>query len=524
MSVLMRRMSAAMTSSAHDLYVLDSDGETWRTHPWGEVHCRAENFAESVHDTGAADAIALVGEPTVELLAAIFGGWLAGASVALLPGPVRGADPAQWATATLQRCQNIGVSTVFSHGERLRDLRGVGAGPVHDLSAAAPPRRSTSLSPSDTRRPAILQGTAGSTGTPKTACLSAEAVLANLTGITERIAVNPIRDVGCSWLPLYHDMGLTFLLTCALSGLPMWQAPTSAFSALPFRWLTWLGTSHATLTAAPNFAFSVLGRYASRLPETDLSAVRFALNGGEPVDCAGMQRFGDAMSRFGFEARSMCPAYGMAESTCAVSITRPGDGLQFDEVDVDAPHDGGRMRRHAILGQPIPGIEVRIRPVDIPVSEAVGRDVGEVEIRGASMMDGYLESPPIHREDWFRTGDLGYLTPNGLVVCGRVKELIHIAGRNVFPSEIERIAGQVPGVRAGGVVAVGTANSSRPGLFIAAEFRGGDEEETRINLVRRVASECGVLPAKVLFVEPGTLPRTSSGKLRRLEVQRTLAG
>ena len=524
MTVLARRMTAAMTSSPHDLHVLDSGGETWRAHPWGEVHCRAENFAESVHDTGAADAIALVGEPTVELLAGIFGGWLAGASVALLPGPVRGADPAQWATATLRRCQNIGVSTVFSHGERLCDLQSVGTGSVRDVTAAAHHRRSTSLYPFDTGRPAILQGTAGSTGTPKTAALSQEAALANLTGITERIAVDAARDVGCSWLPLYHDMGLTFLLTCALSGLPMWQAPTSAFSALPFRWLSWLGTSRATLTAAPNFAYSVLGRYASRLPETDLSAVRFALNGGEPVDCAGMQRFGDELARFGFDARAMCPAYGMAESTCAVSITRPGDGLRFDEVDVDAPEGDGHVRRHAILGQPIPGVEVRIRPVDIAVSEAVGRDAGDVEIRGASMMDGYLESAPIGRDDWFSTGDLGYLTAEGLVVCGRVKELIHIAGRNVFPSEIERIAGQVPGVRAGGVVAVGTANSSRPGLFIAAEFRGGDEEETRIRLVRRVASVCGVLPAKVLFVEPGTLPRTSSGKLRRLEVQRTLAG
>lgn len=523
MSRLVEHMTSALTSSPHDLHVLGPDNESWAAHSWGEVHVRAENFAEAIHDHGPAEAVALIGEPSIELLSAIFGSWLAGASVALLPGPVRGADPAQWSQATLNRCEDIGVSSVYSHGARLADLQFSDArGYVHDVSALAHPRRSTTLRPASTERPAILQGTAGSTGTPKTARLSHEAVLANVSGITERVGMHRDRDCGLSWLPLYHDMGLIFLLTTAMSGLPAWQAPTSAFSAMPFRWLGWLDHSRATLTAAPNFAYNVLGKYARRLPDCDLSAVRFALNGGEPVDCAGMVRFASELGRFGFDGGALSPAYGMAESTCAVSITPPGDGLLVDEVRVDTA-EGEKVQRHAILGNAVRGMEIRIEPVDFPVAEAAGRDAGEVQVRGESMMTGYLGDAPHDATSWFGTGDLGYFTDDGLVVCGRVKELIHIAGRNVFPSEIERIAGQVPGVREGSVVAVGSAEkSARPGLVIAAEFRGGDEEETRITLVRKVASECGVVPAKVLFVEPGTLPRTSSGKLRRLEVQQTL--
>ena len=151
--------------------------------------------------------------------------------------------------------------------------------------------------------------------------------------------------------------------------------------------------------------------------------------------------------------------------------------------------------------------------IDIP-----GRDVGEIEIRGSSMMSGYLGAEPHDRATWFPTGDLGYLTDGGLVVCGRVKELITVAGRNIFPTEVERVAAQVRGVREGAVVAAGT-NGIRPALVITAEFRGPDEAGARSELVQRVASECGGVPADVVFVPPGSLPRTSSGKLRRLEVK-----
>jgi long-chain-fatty-acid--[acyl-carrier-protein] ligase len=214
----------------------------------------------------------------------------------------------------------------------------------------------------------------------------------------------------------------------------------------------------------------------------------------------------------------------LAESTCAVTIPEPFSGLRVDNVTVTA-EAGQATRRYAALGQPIPGMEVRLNTEQPHATDVTGRDVGEIEIRGTSLMTGYVGEAPIDPQGWLPTGDLGYLTDDGLVVCGRAKELITVAGRNVFPTEIERIAGQIDGVRDGCVVAIGTGEASaRPGLVIAAEFKGDDEPAARSAMVARVASECGVVPADVVFLKPGALPRTSSGKLRRLEVKRTLEG
>lgn len=520
MSELAAALARSMTASSNELVIFDPVTSTWRRHPWQEVHSLAERVATDILDDGRGGAVGLLGEPTVEFVAALQGAWLAGAAVSILPGPVRGADTRQWATATLTRLGSIGVATVFSNGrqlELLRDMRHPKLR-VEDTVVACQTKAPANFTAVETGAAAVLQGTAGSTGTPRTAVLSPAAVLANARGLLDRLRVDPSSDVGLSWLPLYHDMGLTFLLSGALSSTPIWLAPTSAFTASPFRWLTWLSDSHATLTAAPNFAYNLIGRYARRVSDVDLSALRYAINGGEPIDCDGFARFAEAMARFGLDPMAAAPSYGLAESTCAVTAPTPGSGLLFDEAAADA--DG--KQRHAILGEPIPGTEVRIAERAASTGPA-NRDVGEIEIRGASMMDGYLGGPAVGPQDWFPTGDIGYFTDGGLVVCGRAKELISIAGRNVFPTEVERVVAQVRGIRDGAVVAVDAGRDSlRPGLLVAAEFRGPDETGARDEVIRRVASECGIVPAAVVFMTPGSLPRTSSGKLRRLEVRRSL--
>jgi long-chain-fatty-acid--[acyl-carrier-protein] ligase len=320
-------------------------------------------------------------------------------------------------------------------------------------------------------------------------------------------------------------MGLNFLLSAALSGAELWQAPTGAFAASPFAWLHWLTESRATYTAAPNMAYSMLGKYARRVSDVDLSRLRFAINGGEPVDCEGTERFTTEMARFGLEPGTLAPSYGLAESTCAVTTPIPSTGMLTDDIRVQTDDGGEVTRRHAVLGKAIPGMHVRVVAREGSADGWSDREVGEVEIRGTSMMSGYLGEEPLDPESWFSTGDLGYFVDGGLVVCGRVKELITVAGRNIFPTEIERVAAQVKGVREGAVVAVGTNEGAiRPGLVIAAEFRGPDEPGARSEVVKRVASECGVVPSDVVFMSPGSLPRTSSGKLRRLDVKRSLEG
>ena len=524
MSVLATALSRAMRTSAHDLVVFDKDTDAWTRRPWSQVHARAEGIATRILNQPRLGAVGLVGEPTADFVAAIQAAWLAGQSISILPGPVRGADPRQWAQATLTRFAGIGVRTVFSHGDELALLSGnphADWPTVLDLTTAAH-EPSTAFSPVETAAgtPAILQGTAGSTGTPRTAQLSPEAVLDNVKGLLTRIGVDPAVDGGCTWLPLYHDMGLTFLLSGALGMTPVWLAPTSAFTASPFRWLRWLSESGMSLTAAPNMAYSMIGKYARLVSDVDLGRVRFTINGGEPVDCTAIERFANALRPFGFDAGALAPSYGLAESTCAVTIPAPGRGLRYDDVASST----AEPRRHACLGEPIDGMEIRVSEASDRSADVPGRDVGEIEIRGTSMMSGYLGDAPLEPGMWFPTGDLGYLTDDGLVVCGRAKELITVAGRNVFPAEIERVAAEIRGVREGAVVAVGTDDdTTRPGLVITAEFRGPDEAGARSELVAKVASECGIVPASVVFVRPGTLPRTSSGKLRRLEVKRNLS-
>lgn len=522
MTELAAALSAAMTGAPTKLAVLDADG-AWAHHPWPEVHARAENVAERIANDEAM-AVGLVGDPTVEFMAAIPGTFFAGAALSILPGPIRRADPHQWAQATLDRLRSMGATTVFSHGDQLQLLRGRDeAIVVHDLVEVAHAHRSTSFRGPETADVAILQGTAGSTGTPRTAQISPAAALAHLRGLVSRVNVDH-RTRSHSWLPIYHDMGLAMVLVATLGQADLWQAPTPAFAGNPFGWLKWLTESRATMTAAPNMAFNLIGKYASTLSGFDLSNLGFTLNGGEPVDCEGYQRFSDEMTRFGFDPTSLAPSYGLAESTCAVTIPEPFSGLKIDDVTVTT-ETGQATRRYAVLGHPIPGMELRLNTDQPHTTDVIGREVGEIEIRGTSLMTGYVGEAPLDPDSWLPTGDLGYLTDDGLVVCGRAKELITVAGRNVFPTEIERIAGQIDGVRDGCVVAIGTGEASaRPGLVIAAEFKGDDEPAARSAVVARVASECGVVPADVVFLKPGALPRTSSGKLRRLEVKRTLEG
>ncbi|BBY25262.1 long-chain-fatty acid--ACP ligase MbtM [Mycobacterium stomatepiae] len=520
MSELAAAVTRSMRAATSELAVFDKETSGWHRRSWPEVHGLAEAIGAWLLDHERPTAVGLVGEPTIEFVAAIQGAWLTGAAISILPGPVRGAELRHWAESILARFAEIGVGAVLSHGSQLESLRAE-AHPgitVEDLATAARTHRSASGLPhAESTGYAILQGTAGSTGSPKTAMLSPGAVLSNMRGVDQRFGFDVSRDVVSSWLPMFHDMGLTCVLSSMLAGLPLWLASPTAFSASPFNWLKWLSESHATLTAAPNLAYNILGKYASLVSDVDLGAMRVAINGGEPIDCEGFGRFAEAMAPFGFDAGALAPSYGLAEATCAVSLPAAGTGLNFAIVSDDTG-----SRKYAVLGQAVPGMEIRVVSADRYAGTA-DREIGEIEIRGTSMMDGYRGHPAIDRDDWFPTGDLGFFDDGGLVVCGRAKEIISIAGRNIFPTEIELIAAQVDGVREGCVVALGTGErSARPGLVVAAEFKGDDEGQARSEVIQRIASVCGIVPADVVFMSPGSLPRTSSGKLRRLEVRRTL--
>ncbi|MEM9135142.1 MAG: long-chain-fatty acid--ACP ligase MbtM [Actinomycetota bacterium] len=528
LSVLAEVTRDRMTASTRNLVILDPDTGEWGHVSWPEVHRRAEEIAatllaEAVDDTPP--VVALFGHPTVDLAAAVQGTWLAGGAISILPGPVRGANEDRWSETTIRRLAELGTTRVLANGEQLAlladsdgcpalaPLATYGVGAIVD----GPVGRRV-----DDRAPAVLQGTAGSTGEPKTAVLSTRAVLNNSRHLAQKFDAREERDVVFSWLPMYHDMGLAFLVATMVTGVEFWVVPNSTFAAQPFKWLTWLTESKATFTGAPDFAYALVGRFGHVFKSADLSHLRVAISGGEPIDPDGYDRFIDGMDRFDFAPAAAAPAYGMAEATCAVTMPDGGEGVRYDEVTVTPPEPGAepRVRRYPLLGTPLEGMEVRIVPAPDHAPVIDDRRVGLVEIRGTSMMNGYLGQEPLAPDEWFPTGDIGYLVDGRLVVCGRAKELVIVAGRNLFPVEIERAVATVPGVRGGRVAAMGCGEgSNRPGLAIVAEYKGRKPDAARSAIMSAVASETGVVPSDVVLVGSGSLPITTSGKLRRLAIR-----
>jgi fatty-acyl-CoA synthase len=282
---------------------------------------------------------------------------------------------------------------------------------------------------------------------------------------------------------------------------------------------------------------------------SDLSSVRLLLSGAEPIDAPSMAAFAAVASACGLDPRTLTPAYGLAESTLTVTQSRWGAGIRVDRVDPDALETRGvavpasgdaRCRQLVRLGRPIPTTEVRV--VDPVTGERVGpRAVGRIEVRGPSVVGRYWGEPPPPVGAWLGTGDLGYLTgtepdfgldgtpgpgrAGELVVCGREKDVLFAAGRNVFPQDVEAAAAEVAGVRPGGVIAFGVPHDGGDRLVLAVESRAEDPDAVRTAVAAAVVAEVGLAPADVVMVPPGRLPKTTSGKLRRAEARhRYLAG
>jgi fatty-acyl-CoA synthase len=298
-------------------------------------------------------------------------------------------------------------------------------------------------------------------------------------------------------------------------------------------WATLIDKYKGTMTAAPNFAYAVLAKRLRKQPpgRFDLSSLRWALSGAEQVEPAVVEDLCDAGAPFGLRREAILPAYGMAETTLAVSFSECNAGLVVDEVDADllaalrraVPATKGNTRRLATLGPLLKDLEARI--IDEQGNLMPPRGVGVIELRGDSLTPGYLTMGGfISAQDehgWYDTGDLGYMNEDGhIVVCGRVKDVIIMAGRNIYPTDIERAACRVNGVRPGCAVAVRLdAGHSRETFAVAVESNAfQDPVEVRRmehEVAREVLKEVDMRPRNVVVLGPGTIPKTPSGKLRR---------
>ena len=299
-------------------------------------------------------------------------------------------------------------------------------------------------------------------------------------------------------------------------------------------WAKLIDKYKGTMTAAPNFAYSLLAKRLRRNAKPgdfDLSTLRFALSGAEPVEPADVEDLLDAGKPFGLRPSAILPAYGMAETTLAVSFSECNAGLVVDEVDADllaalrraVPATHGNTRRLATLGPLLQDLEARV--VDDVGNVLPARGVGVIELRGESLTPGYTTMGGFisaqDEQGWYDTGDLGYQMENGhIVVCGRVKDVIIMAGRNIYPTDIERAAGRVAGVRPGCAVAVRLdAGHSRESFAVAVESNAFEDpaEVRRIEhqVAHEVVKEVDVRPRNVVVLGPGTIPKTPSGKVRR---------
>lgn len=537
-STLLTRLESAAHAAGAITFLHSTGSETADRVPWAVLHDDARAMAAALQARGVCpgDHVALLGPTTRPLVTAIQATWLSGAATVMLPLPMRLASIAEFVQQTRTRILASDAVAVVVDDQLAEFLDPApGDPPVVLLStlARSPGGRGSEayVRPADNPDAlAIVQYTSGSTADPKGVMLPHRCVTANLDAIRIAGRLDPSVDVGVSWLPLYHDMGLIGLLTLPMTtGMDLALAAPQDFLSAPARWMQWMSAFGGTATAGPSFSYALAARALRRLDGLDLSRWRLALNGAEPVDPDAVDAFVDAGAEHGLDPGAVFPAFGMAEATLAVTFPEPGTGLRVDTIDarvletdryaaaVDRSQRGAR--RLALLGRPVPGLEVRVCEPSTGGSMSE-REVGEIEIRGASVTPGYYEHPTATRaafhDGWLRTGDLGYLVDGELVVCGRLKDLIILAGRNVHPQDVERAIAGIDGVRAGNIIAFGTAGRrGREALVIVAESKADEHGGVRAAVAARVRDAVGITPEDVVLVRPGTLPKTSSGKLQR---------
>ncbi|MBM7113296.1 fatty acyl-AMP ligase [Archangium primigenium] len=499
---------------------------------------------------GRGDRVVLSFDTSPEFLECFFACGLVGATPCLIELPSSKVSVRTWSERLRVKLRMLGARAILmdpdfvdlAH-EALADFapapgEAPGAVPfVATPADLAAPLGPLTPEPMDTEDTAFIQFTSGTTDAPKGVQVTHRALLANCAALGEHSQWDT-DDLMVSWLPLFHDMGLVAsVLASFVHGIPTVLMPPFGFLLKPSRWLWAIHCFRATNSFAPNFAYQLCVKRIkdAEVEGLELGSWKRAYNAAEFIHTDTVHHFTERFGPSGFDAEAWMPSYGMAEMVVAVtvraraepvhleSISRPALSLQRQAVLQPRGHDSLLV---VGVGKPIRGIELRI--VDEEGRDVPERHEGEVLLRGTSLFSGYYQNPEatqaVLREGWLYTGDLGYLADGELYICGRSKDLIIKAGENHHPYTMENAAARVAGVRTGCVAAVGVNNpqTGTEDIVVLCETT-----ETKADVLRQLCKHvedtvfqgAGVRPNRVLPVPPQSLPKTTSGKLKRAYIR-----
>jgi fatty-acyl-CoA synthase len=509
----------------------------------GEYFERAAGYAAYFREAGLkpGELVILIQQPGPEVMYAFWGAMLLGAIPSIFPFLTEKLDVEYYGVMVRKMAATSRPAMIATYPEFYATLSKIVEG-VEGLRAvvcADSPRRDDPLPwikdyRGEDRQVAFLQHSSGTTGLQKGITFSHRAMLQYLHKATAAMGITQ-DDVFVSWLPLYHDMGLIagFMLPC-LNGLPI-------VLMSPFHWVRdpkiMLRAFHefrGTLCWMPNFAlnFMAMRINSADLAGLDLSSWRLLVNASEPVRAASNQLFTKAFEPFGFREQALGVAWGTAENIMAITYTTLGQSPRLDYVDRQVlseqrlaqplAADDPRSAAQVSCGEAMPGVEIRI--VDESQQDLPERHVGDVLVRNEFMFSGYYNRPDLtelaFRDGWFITGDMGYLADGELYITGRKKDLIIVGGKNIYPQDIEEIAGGVSGVKGGRAVAFGVFNENlgTEDIYLICEVTASQPDERRrveLEIRERLSRQADVTARRVILKHQGWLVKTTSGKMAR---------
>ena len=525
-------------------FLVRQNGE-WTDLTYGLLERQTNDWARSLlrHNLARGSVMFIVLKHCSTLYPAFLGAMRAGLVPSFLPFPTAKQDPQLYWDSHRALFGRVQPSCILTYADNLAPIRDALDGLdclLLDVADPPDPHDDTALPPlRDIETPdatALLQHSSGTTGLKKGVALSYGQIARQIRSYAQAIEANAA-DCIASWLPVYHDMGLiTALLLPVCLGCKMVCIDAFDWLGRPDMLLGLIGEQRATLCWLPNFAFNHLVRTRARNRSYDLSSIRAFIDCSEPCRAETFERFQASFEPDGLRPRALQTCYAMAEAVFAVTqtslsgrpavLTLSAAALAGHGRVVEATADDAAAIRLLSCGAPVAGVRLRI------AAEA-GRDVGEIQIAGDFVFTHYHrnaeDTAQAFSDGWYRTGDTGFLQDGELYVCGRIKELLIVHGRNIYAHDVEAVAAAVPGIKPGRAVVFGIHDpltASEEAILLAETDAGfaGDHAELGRAMRNAVFDRLELAVKKVRILPPGTLVKTTSGKISRKDnKQRYLA-